>query len=165
MYTVQDQGGFMVVVEARPGLSGSQVGFSVPQPIPGQPNRPHLQLLSNRPLGNGSPAVCDTDSQTGGGVPGFNQADFGPGQDVTNALIDLACRYSPFLPSSPCTLNQNGNQSVLTPGGLPSGSRQFCNIVSPLIGLPLGDTEVTVQVVDTSNNIGPRQRIIVRRTQ
>lgn len=164
VFRVNDQGGFMLVIEGRPGSSGAQVGVNVPDPIPGQPFRPDLQLLADRPLGNGSAAVCDTNSQTGGGVPGFGPSDFGPSQAVTDALVDLACRFTPFFPTSPCTLNANGNEAVLTPGGLPSGSRQFCNIVSPLIGFPSGDTKLTVQLRDRSGNLGPRQSIIVRRS-
>lgn len=165
MIEVGDQGGFMIVVEARPGASGAQVGVFVPDPIPGQPSRPDLQILASRSLGNGSAAVCDTDSQTGGGVPGFDPPDFAGDQAVTDALVDWACRFTSFNPTQPCTLNANGNESVLTPGGLPSGSKQFCNIVSPLIGFPQGDTELSVQVRDRSGNLGPRRAIIVRRNQ
>ncbi len=165
MFEVSDQAGFMLVIEAKPGQSGGQVGTFVPDRIPGQPFRPDLQVQANRPLGDGSAAVCDSDPQTGGGIPGFDPPDFGPQQVVTDALVDFACRYTPFNPGAPCTLNANGNESVLTQGGLPSGSRQFCNIVSPLTGVPIGDTRLTLQVRDRNGNIGPQTAIILRRTQ
>lgn len=162
VFEVTANGGFMVVLEARPGANGRSVGNSVPPPIPGQPNRPDLQILASRPWGNGSAAVCDTDPASGGGVPGFNPPTIGSDQAITDALVDLACRYGSFLPGAPCTLDGNGNESVLTTGGLSNG-RQFCNIVSPLIGVPVGDTLLTAQVRDTQGNLGPAQQLIIRR--
>lgn len=157
--------GFLLIVEAKPGPNGAAVGRSVPVPIAGQPNRPDLQILPNRNLGNGSAAVCDSQpvGAGGGGIPGFNPIDFGPSQAVTDALVDFACRFSVQSADSPCTLNSFGNPSVLTPGGLPSTGRQFCYLAEQNSAVPSGDTVVAVQLRDTQGNLGPRREIVLRR--
>ena len=64
------------------------MGDSVPQPTPGGSLRPDFQIESDRNLGNGSAAICDTQaiSQGGGGVPGVSPLDFGP-SNASNLLL------------------------------------------------------------------------------
>lgn len=165
LFEVTANAGFMLVVEARPGSNGRPVGVTVPPPVAGQSSRPDLQILASSPWGNGSGAVCDTDPASGGGIPGFSPPIIDGSQAVTDALVDAACRFQAFVPGAPCTLNGKGNESVLTEGGITGSGRQFCNIVSPLIGMPLGDTLFTVQVRDTQGNLGPAQQVLIRRTR
>jgi hypothetical protein len=168
VFTVSFGSGFLLVIEARPGGSGLTVGTSVP--VPGSPTRPDMQAQSTEDLGNGSATVCDAQpaSEGGGGIPGFNPPNFGPGQDITNALQDFACRLTPFQPTSPCTLNRFGAFAVLTPGGLPGTARQFCHILfchilRTIEEFPVADTILTAQSTDTGGFIGPQKQIVVRR--
>jgi hypothetical protein len=156
--------GFFIVVEAMPGSSGATVSTCSANQSPCT-DRPALQIESTRNLGNGSLAVCDTQAGVGGGIPGIDPPNFGPGVEITNALIDFACRFTAFQPSTPCTLNNFGNAAVLTPGGLSSSGRQFCHSVRTIEGFPLDDTLLTVQVRDQSGFIGPQKQIVVRRVQ
>lgn len=159
-------GGFMLILEAKPGLNGRPVGNFMPPIIPGQSQRPDLQILIDQPLGNGSATVCDTSANPpAGGVPAVDPPTFGPGQHVTDALLDLACRFSAFQPSAPCTLNRFGQESVLTEGGITASGRQFCAIIGTSINFAVGDTTLTAQVRDNQGVLGPRKQIIVRRTQ
>jgi hypothetical protein len=165
VFTVSFGSGFLLVIEARPGNMGFSVGTSVP--IPGSAARPDMQVESTRNLGNGSAQICDTQAaaEGGGGVPGINPHDFGPGQPITNLLQDFACRLTPFQPGTPCTLNRFGAFAVLTPGGLSGGGRQFCHIVRSIEDFPVDDTILTAQSRDTGGFIGPLKQIVVRRLQ
>lgn len=151
------------MLEAKPGSAGFTVGTSLP--VSGSPSRPDLQMETTENLGNGSATVCDGQpaSEGGGGIPGINPPNFGPGQDITNALQDFACRMTAFQPSSPCTLNRFGNFGVLTPGGLTGTSRQFCHIIRSIEEFPVADTILTAQSRDTGGFIGPTRQIVVRR--
>lgn len=150
------------MIEARPGSSGSTVGTTVP--VPGTANRPDMQIQTTRSLGNGSAAVCDIDAAPlGGGIPGINPPDFGPGQPITDALTDFACRLTPFQPSTPCTLNRNGGFAVLTPGGIPSSGRQFCHSVRTIEEFQVGESILTAQSRDVGGAIGPQKQIVVVR--
>src|SRR5262249_50187746 len=113
----------LIVIEARrgsnarnPGTFFPVTGFTDDPP----PDRPSLQLETDRPLGVppkvGSTDVCDTglppSAGIGGGIPATT--DFGDGQFVTNALNDYACRFT-FTNSSAdaCSRNANGNFAFL----------------------------------------------------
>lgn len=127
-------------------------------------------MLANRAIGNGSSAVCDNGpvSSGGGGIPGFDPPSFAATQSVTDALVDFACRVDVHQVSAPnpCTLNSSGVEEVLTAGGLPSSARQFCYLANVQNAkLALGDTIFAVQVRDTQGNLGPRQEVVLRRTQ
>jgi hypothetical protein len=131
-----------------------------------------MQIQSSTSLGNGSTAVCDTQAQNVGGIPGIappqygGPPDYSPGQGITDALTDWACRFDVFQPSGPCTLNEFGNPAVLSPGGLVSGGRQFCHAVRfGVEDFPLNDSLLTVQSRDTQGFIGPQKQIVVRRLQ
>ena len=149
-------GRVLLVVEARPGTSGRPVGTTLL--VDPTVQRPHLQIQNNRNMGNGSTAVCDI-GPTGGGIPGINPPDFGPGQFISNALADFACRFEYHPPASPCTLNSNGIEAMLGPV---APTAQFCNQVASTEAFPQGDSVVTAQVVDTAGNIGPTAQIVVR---
>ena len=149
-------GRFLLVVEAKPGVNGAKVGSNLD--VDPTVERPDLQIESDQNMGAGSTAVCDI-GPTGGGIPGINPADFGPSQFVSNALADFACRFEFHLAASPCTLNRNGLESTL---GTVATTAQFCDQVSTTAAFPLGDSVVSVQVVDVQGHVGPTAQIIVR---
>lgn len=122
--------------------------------------RPSLQILSSHPLGNGSAVVCDTGAPpAGGGVPGFDPPEFLQGQNITNALTDLSCRFSVHQTSSvACTLNRFGDFAFLAP----TTQTQYCFEVPSTVAFPAGDTVVAAQVLDSLGTVGPKIEIIVR---
>lgn len=122
--------------------------------------RPDLQMLVTNDIGDGSPLRCDVGPApaASGGVPGFNPPLFGPGEDITLALQDIACRFSLHKTSSEaCTKDSFGNFSYLGSGT----RRQYCFAVSLNAAFPPGQTVVAVQLVDAIGNIGPIKEIVV----
>lgn len=153
--------GFLLVVEGKPGRSGFPVGTFRPAPIPGSALRPDLQILSDHDLGGGSREICDDN-----GVPGITPLSFENRADITDAMIDLECHFQPMPPSAPCTVNNFGVESVLSPGGLPAGSRQFCLQVSGVVAFPAGtETVMAVRLMDTGGSVGRPREIVVRVRQ
>jgi hypothetical protein len=129
--------------------------------FPADPSaRPDPQILSAMPLGNGSTTVCDTGPPPeGGGVPGVDPPDFRSGQDVTDALRDLMCRFSVQSTSSDaCTFDRYGQFSFIAA----ATRRQFCFQVPQTVVFPAGDTVLAAQMRDTSGNLGPRKEIVIR---
>ena len=129
--------------------------------LPADPSaRPDPQILASRDLGDGSTVVCDTGAAPeGGGVPGIDPPDFGPGQDVTDALRDLMCRFSVQATTDlACTLDRYGQFSFISP----DTRRQFCFQVPQTVVFPDGDTIVGAQLRDTAGNLGPRKEILIR---
>jgi len=154
----RSQGRFLLVLEGALGSSGRSPGTDLYPLNPTE--RPDPQVLSARPLGDGSLAVCDTGPPpAGGGVPGIDPPDFRPGQDVTDALRDLMCRFSYQSASEyACTLDSYGVFSFVAP----TTRRQFCFQVPQTVVFPDGDTIVAAQMKDTSGNLGPRKEIVIR---
>lgn len=153
--------GFILVVEARPGTGGYEVGRRTFVHKPDDPTlRPDLEILASRDLGDGSPEVCDRRRPNMGGVPGFNPPNFADTQKVADALNDLACRFETFLESEfSCTINAHGNYSFVHP----ETTNQFCVIVAKSFAFPVGTTEVRARLRDVEGNPGPVQRIRIRR--
>ncbi|MBI4518925.1 MAG: hypothetical protein HY699_24300 [Deltaproteobacteria bacterium] len=155
--------GFMLVVEGQPGTSRARVGKRMVLSDPNDPTvRPDLQMIVSRPLGNGSPAICDKGPAPApmGGVPASG-LDFGPSQAVADAINDLTCRFDSH--------ESAGDACTLGPLGVPAFAgtgtqQQFCT--APVVGyefaFPLGDTTVSVQLRDASGNYGDRRSLIVR---
>jgi len=158
-------GRFLFVAEAGVGTSGRPPGsegvYSVGtfQPIVNPSGRPSLQIIPSRSLGNGSPQI-DCHGEHLGGVPGFpNGLAFPPGQNITTALTDMACRFQLSSSSATsCTRNRYGGFAFMHP----STTRQFCYPMPAAASFPFGDTIVALQFLDTNGNIGPRQEIVIR---
>ncbi len=156
--------GFLIVVEARPGTSGSPVSTITS----GEgTQRPDIQIQSNRDLGNGSSLVCDIgpirEGLPLGGVPGIAPTSFDPeSQTVTDALNDFGCRFSNST-GNWCTFDAGENSSPVTPGELPD-LVQFCTdeVIGVALHFDSGDTRLTVQLRDFESNIGSPASIIVR---
>jgi hypothetical protein len=162
IYTRPTRSGFKLVIEARPGASNRQPStFGTMDAPASPPDRAAVQIQANRPLGDGSPAVCDRGPDPPiGGVPAVNPVDFGPSEAVSAAIDDLACRLDVHNTSSTaCTLNQLGVFSFVAD----DTTIQFCT--APALGMELalqpGETMFTAQLVDTGGNIGNRLSIII----
>ena len=162
VFLAQGGGRGLLVIEGRPGASGFPVGSEL---VPGIPElRPDVQIVVNRPLGNGSTVVCDRGPGppigTGGGIPPVDPPDFGdPSQAVTDALNDFACRLA-VQPSrgDACTLDNRGNFDFVDP----RTTIQFCSQVASIAAFPSGDTLVTARLRDVGGNLGPPFEVIVR---
>ncbi len=150
---------FTLVVEAGRAPNGADVGTSVFDPF----GRPDLQIQANRPLGNGSRAVCDQQAPDLGGVPAIDPPNYDPdSQVISDALNDFACRFRAHARTSegPCTLDALGNERFLDN----RTTVQFC--FEPPVGLetafPPGDTVLTVRVRDVHGVLGDPVQIVVR---
>jgi hypothetical protein len=160
----------MVVIEARRGNNNRNPGTFFPvsgyAPDP-PPDAPSLQLQADRPLGVppkvGSLDVCDTGlpppTGIGGGIPAINPPSFDPTQYNINAWNDYACRFTTAQASTDaCSRNANGVFAFLG-----QGTRvQYCYHTDLIASFPIGDTTLTVRVLDTSGVPGPTARIKVR---
>ncbi len=164
IFIAQGNGRGMIVIEGKPGASGLPPGILLlPEFASRFDERPDLQILANRPLGNGSAVVCDVGRPppfgTGGGVPGFPELQFSSSSEVTAALWDLACRFS-VQPSAEeaCTLDRFGNFAFLGDGT----TIQYCDQVSATAAFPKGDTILRARLRDVAGNAGPAAEIVVR---
>ncbi len=163
IYVRSGGSGFLIVVEGRPGASGSKVATKTFLSVPTDPTvRPDLQILPDRALGDGSTAICDVGPAPAplGGVPG-SALDFGPSQEVADVLNDFGCRFVPH--------DSSNDACTLGPLGIPkyvgtNSTEQFCS--SPVVGREIsfstGDTKLAVQLRDIGGNIGDRRVIVVR---
>ena len=150
--------GFFLVVEAMPGPSGRPVGTQTFN-ANGLPN---LQIVVSRPLGNGSPAVCDSMGPNIGGVPAVDPPDFGGSQASINAINDLGCRFDARTADLACTRNASDDPAFVAT----RTTVQFCPTVDigAEIAFPDGDTRVTARVTDASGQPGLTASIIIRVT-
>ncbi|GIW39906.1 MAG: hypothetical protein KatS3mg076_0483 [Candidatus Binatia bacterium] len=159
--------GFIVVVEGRPGPDGVPVGNSTFRHVPGDPlTRPDLQIVADRPLGNGSPAVCDNDPPDNfGGVPAVSPPSFAPTQTITDAINDFACRFvngrgEPVgrPASEACVLHPDGEFRFVNP----LSRVQFCATIAKPLQFPRGDTLLVVRLRNVAGQTGPEARLILR---
>ena len=161
---VRPSSGFMIFVEAKPGISRRRVGSTTFNSHPNDPTvLPDFQIVSSRPLGNGSTSICDDGPAPSlGGVPAVNPAVFGGSQSVSNAINDLSCRFDWRAASTlACTrdpFQQDGTFVV------PGSTAQFCTVtgVGVELSFPLGDTILTARVRDELGFPGPPHSIVVR---
>ena len=153
--------GFRLVVEGRPGPSGSAVGESADDSA--QLTFPDLQIVVSRLLGDGSTAVCDA----AGGVPATDPPTFDPVQPIIDAVNDLACRFRDRN-HNPGAVTVADESCVKIPPtddygfARPDSSVQFCAQVAPAFRFPVGDTLVTARLRDRDGHTGAATSIIVR---
>jgi hypothetical protein len=161
VYTNYIGSGFMMVVEAKPGLSNLEVGRRILNYDSADPSkRPDLQVQVNHPLGDGSAKVCDARRPKIGGIPAINPPSFAETKHVAAALNDFACRFETFIESSvSCTLNKYGDFSYLDP----ETTTQFCMVVARAWKFGYGDTLISARLRDTKGNPGPVEKMILRR--
>lgn len=153
--------GFMIVVEAKPGISNIEVGRSIYRYNPEDPKeRPDLEIEVDRALGNGSVEVCDARRPKFGGIPAINPPSFDETPQVSAALNDLSCRFETFIESpGSCTVQDTGDFSFLAK----DTDVQFCMVVARSWQFADGDTTVSVRLRDTDGNPGSVQRFVLRR--
>jgi hypothetical protein len=167
IYDWPTQAGFIVVAEGRLGTSNRPLASCGTMGEPPCPDRAAIQVLSERPLGDGSPAVCDTTPPDIGGVPAVPSLDFGPSQSTTDAINDFACRFDVHRTSdTACTFDELGNFSYVRnrPGDPVRTTLQYCSV--PAIGQELafksGVTRLKVQLLDVAGNVGNSAELAVR---
>lgn len=161
---VRPPSGFLIYIEAKPGISGRPVGTVTFQFDPTDPNvLPDLQILVSRAIGDGSTAVCDDGPLPLplGGVSATVPVAFGGSLAVAGAINDFACRFDARGASAQaCTRDTFGVDSFANP----QSRVQFCT--SPGVGtelaFPLGDTIVTARVRDIAGQPGLPRSIAIR---
>lgn len=161
IYRRESPQGMSLVVEARPGANGRPVGASTVAD-----NWPNLQVLVNRPLGDGSRNVCDVESPDLGGVPATDPAIFSDDSRTLQAVNDMGCRFvdghnkpSGVGPEEACTRTNEGFGFGFVD---PSSTIQFCARIARAWAFPPGDTVVTARVLDQLGNPGAPRAIVVR---
>ena len=155
-----------LVVEGMPGSNHKAVGFSAFEYDPGDPAvLPDLQVLISRPLGNGSPEVCDNTVGNFGGIPAVNPPSYAETQPISNAINDLGCRFNNGAnspggrgPQDACSLFPDGDYHFINP----RSTVQFCGRIATPFAFPQGDTIVTARLRDVAGIVGAAQQIVVR---
>jgi hypothetical protein len=153
----------MIVVEGKPGLGNGEVGRSIFRYDEKDPTqRPDLEIEVNRPLGDGSAAVCDARRPTIGGVPAIDPASFAETPKVTAALNDFSCRFETFIESAgACTVKKTGDFTFVKP----DTNVQFCMVVAKAWAFSDGQTVVSVRLRDVDGHPGPVSHFIVDRRE
>jgi hypothetical protein len=155
--------GFRLVVEAKEGASAEPVG----QAAFSESGCPDLQVQVSRPLGDGSPAVCDSVPPNDGGVPGISPPDLSDDPTTCNALNDLGCRFLDGKDRPQGRLCGEGWECVLFPSGeegcmSPEATTQFCTLIAQSAAFAPGETLVTARVRDVQGNLGSPAQIVIR---
>jgi hypothetical protein len=153
--------GFSLVVEAKRGASGRPVA----QVTSSESGCPDLQVQVSRPLGDGSPAVCDTVPPNDGGVPAIDPPDLDDDPAVCNALNDLGCRFVDGYGdpagrqcSEGCVLFPSGDLGCVSS----LTDMQFCALIAKSAEFATGETLVTARVRDVEGNLGPPAQVVIR---
>jgi len=155
--------GFSIVVEGKPGSSGTPVGHSA-YSADDTAVYPDLQIEVSRPLGNGSPAICDNSGPTAGGVPAISPPSFEPTQANAGIVNDLGCRFvdgngQPVArkETEACVQFSTGDHGFVSA----DSTVQFCGLMTGVLQFPPGDTLVTVRLRDADGAAGPIARMVV----
>jgi hypothetical protein len=157
---VRGTGTFLIVFEGAKGSSNLDPGTDI---FPFGEDRGDVQVLFSRDIGDpgNNNLICDKGPPPipFGGVPGINPPNFDPGAEITEAIQDVACRFTVQETSDlACTRNRFGAFSYLG-----SGTRkQFCFQVSQTTVFDVGDTTVAAQLQDLAGNLGPKKEFVVR---
>jgi hypothetical protein len=126
--------------------------------------RAALEILADRPLGNGSPAVCDMSPPNVGGVPAVPSLDFASSQ-ATNAINDLACRFDLHPVSTrSCTLDERGNFAFVHDSPGDRAQMQYCSarpVLNAEAAFPLGLTRLRLRIKDNAGNVGNQVEIAI----
>lgn len=155
--------GFSIVIEGGQGPSGSPVGRAAF--LGNGTSFADLQVEVSRPLGNGSPAVCDRSGSMAGGVPAIDPPTFDEVPNVIAAVNDLACR---FVNGSDVPMARTRDEAcIMYPSGdfafgSAASTAQFCGFVTRFMEFPLGDTLVTARLRDQDGNPGAPAQIVIR---
>jgi hypothetical protein len=176
--------GFQIIVEGKPGSDGCKVGpcaYGVPNDqsecrptvdvscIPDHTDLPDLQIEAANPLGNGSPAVCDSSGDNPGGVPGVFPVTFdvSVNPDIVNIVNDFACR---FIDGDGQPLARGASEACVKDAltqeygfAKPTSTVEFCAAIeSRREQFPPGtQTLLTVRLRDVVGNVGPPAQIVI----
>lgn len=155
--------GFSIIVEAKPGASNVRAGNASFN----DGGAPDLQIQVTRPLGDGSPFVCDDSPPLLGGVPAINPPNFGSDSFVVDRLNDFGCRFVDGQneriaracgEATACVLGIDGNFGCVAG----DTTVQFCGFIPQILAFPSGDTLVTARVRDLQGNLGPPRQLLIR---
>lgn len=160
--------GFSLVIEARPGVTGRQPGSFAFDYDANDPSRlPDLQLLLKRPLGFGTPAVCDIVSPQQAGIPSVSDLTFDGSQEVSRAINDLGCRFNNGQ-GEPRGRTETTDACTRAPVTLdfsfvdPSTTVQFCGPIARAWAFAPGDTVVKARVRDNQDQYSGEREIVLR---
>jgi hypothetical protein len=160
---------FFLVIEARPGSNEIAVGGQTFEHEPGNvAERPDLQVLVSRQLGNGNAVVCELGGTGADGVPGIDPPLFAEVQQVTDAISDLGCHFIDDegqtmgrTSARACTTSSTGTGAGFAD---PTSTLQFCAFIDVPIGFISGETAIAARVRDVEGNVGPATEIVLRVT-
>lgn len=160
--------GFSLVVEARPGVSARQPGQLAFDYDANDPSRlPDLQILLSRPIGFGTPAVCDSLPPQQAGIPPAFGFAFDGSEEVSRVVNDLGCRFNDGE-GLPLGRRQPGDACTRTPVTLdfafvdPSTTIQYCGPIARAWAFAPGDTIVKTRVRDSRGTYSSEREIVVR---
>jgi hypothetical protein len=156
---------FNLIVEGRAGANRFNPGQ---QAVPYGDENPDMQLIVSRPLGDGSPVICDIEPPILGGVPATSPFVFSDAATPQDIIHDMGCRFrdgtGDFLArdsdGDACTVADRGFGF----GFVDRGSRlQYCGAIATAWSFPPGDTVVAVRMKDSRNQtFGAVREMVVR---
>ena len=150
-----------IVLEARRGISPLELSAYDPG---GGPRG--VEFLVSRPLGDGSPAVCDYLTIMMGGVPGIDPPLFSDEPEVQNAIDDLGCRVNDGAGAPLARLGQNActrMEPSFEYGFVdPTSELQYCLPIARAWNFAVGDTIVAARVRDMAGNVSATRELVVR---
>jgi hypothetical protein len=150
-----------IVLEARRGERPLELSAYEPG---GGPRG--VEFLVSRPLGDGSPTVCDYLSTMIGGVPGIDPPVFSDEPEVQNAIDDLGCRVNDGAGAPLARVGQNACTRMdpsFEYGFIdPTSDLQYCLPIARAWNFAVGDTVVAARVRDTAGNVSATREIVVR---
>ncbi len=158
---IRSQGqGMMLFVEARRGASRLEESAYDPDGF-----APGVEIIASRPLGDGSPAVCDYNPPIIGGVPAVDPFEFTDSDMVRDAIEDLGCRFNDGTgeprgrtTNSACTRDAGALYSFVTP----TAELQYCLPIAKAWSFPIGDTIVAARVRDSAGRVSATSEIVIR---
>jgi hypothetical protein len=161
--------GLHVVLEARSGTSGRRAGeHTTSYDLSGAMQDPDLQMILERPLGDGNPMPCDISLPDIGGVPATVPLEFQDTPETYEHIEDMGCRFDNGRGDhlghrdslDACTrTNQGFGESFVDR----ASSIQFCTgAIDSAWSFPDGPTIVKARVKDTFGNFGSEREIVVR---
>ncbi|MDX2166957.1 MAG: pre-peptidase C-terminal domain-containing protein [Deltaproteobacteria bacterium] len=156
---------FSLIIEGRAGANRVNPG---PYPVPYGDENADMQMIMSRPLGDGSPVVCDISPPNIGGVPATVPFAFSNGDAPQDVVHDMGCRFrdgmGDFLARTTdmeaCTVSDRGFGF----GFVDRGSRlQFCGVIASAWSFPPGDTVVAARMKDArEQTFGAVREIVIR---